>query len=64
MVGLTASADNVHSSVGVGRSKAITCSSLSRLPEYTSGSPSGSIVTEPLMMSPVSNGGMMSSPVS
>lgn len=35
-----------------------------RLPEYSSGYPSGSLVTDPLMMSPMSNGSRMSSPVS
>ncbi|GIU89302.1 MAG: hypothetical protein KatS3mg010_0401 [Acidimicrobiia bacterium] len=62
-VGPTSAASSDQSSVASGRSIARIRSSLSREPTYTSGKPSGSTVTEPLMMSPVGKSGRMRSPV-
>src|SRR5690606_37991376 len=60
----TTLASSDHSSVGRSRSKAMTRKRLSREPVYSRGKPSGSRVTEPLMMSPVRKLGRDSSPVS
>src|SRR3989338_6274176 len=52
-----------QSSVGTSRSSAKILNLLSLDPKYNKGNPSGSRVTEPLMISPVGKGGLVFSPV-